>query len=64
MEPGKYVWYTNDLRKQPMRVKISRVYVDIHGDVRWIWAETRTGEEVNDFVNMFSKSKPTVYCGM
>ena len=64
MTPGKYVWYTTDLRKQPVRVKINRVYVDIHGDVRWIWAETCTGEEVNDFVNMFSKSKPVVYCGM
>lgn len=64
MKPGKYVWYVYDLRKEPVRVKIDRVYIDIHGEVRWIWAETGDGRVISDFVNMFSRKMPVTSCGM
>lgn len=61
METGKYVWYVYDLRKDPIKVKIFRVYTDIHGDIRWVWSVSCDGRMIDDYVNMFSIRKPIVY---
>ena len=64
MKAGSCVWYVSDLRCEPVRVYITRVYTDIHGDIRWVWGFTKDGTEIDDYATRFTTKKPVTYGGM
>lgn len=61
MRIGSWVWYSDSLWYEPVRVKVVSIERDVTGRIVWVKSVNCSGDEISDYSNLFSVFKPVVY---